>query len=144
VKVASNIYRQRKIEHYIELEKLKSGNLPDNWTHPPLPPVLYRFKQKCREAGINYINPVGGARVNQPTYYVTQGKDNTTWLKKLAQVMFLYEGKIDIEIAKALLPYIFQEDHESPGMTELAKQLMKVADEIKNKIIPNVGVAILT
>lgn len=56
--------------------------------------------------------------------------------------MFLYEGKMDIQIAKSLVPYIYQEDHESPGMTELGKQLMRVADEVKNKII-TVGVAIL-
>jgi hypothetical protein len=125
------------------LEKLKSGNLPDNWTHPPFAPVLYRFKQKCRETGINYINPLGGARVKQLTDRLPQGKDNITWLKKLAQVMFLYKGDMDIRTAKGLLPYIFQENPQSPGMTALANQLMKVADEIKNKIVPNVGVAIL-
>jgi hypothetical protein len=81
--------------------------------------------------------------VKQPTDRLPHGKDNITWLKKLGQEIFLYEGKIDIEIAKALLPYIFQDDHEAPGMRELARQIMKVPNEIKNKIIPTIGVAIL-
>lgn len=80
--------------------------------------------------------------MKQPADRVPNSNDNTTWLKKLAQVMFLYKGKMDIETAKSLLPYIFQEDHEAPRMSELGKQLMKVANEVKNKIIP-VGVAIL-
>jgi hypothetical protein len=57
--------------------------------------------------------------------------------------MFHYESKMDIQTTKGPLPNIFQEDHETPGTAELAKQIIKVPDEIKNKVIPNIGVAIL-
>ncbi len=133
----------RQIQHYIALDKLQAKSLPLSWTRPIHAPLYTSFAIKCKTAGIDRERPLGASRVRSSRDPNPTMNDTAKWLKKLAGLVLLSEGRLDHEECMRLLPSIFRGDWNDPGSREMAKAISKVKGEATNKLILNVGVAVL-